>query len=96
MSSQAIRTLRRVATDLTTLHDGRRIFLDVVDGFVICLELVHLGEFDANVDQACEVVRQSLRCLRMLQVEPNQIHKNSTSPLQHTGYIFVVQGFMGR
>ena len=41
MSSWAIRTMRRVATDLTTFQDGRRIPLDVVDGFVICLELVY-------------------------------------------------------
>ena len=68
--------------------------MDVVDGFVICLELVyrelialeHLG-FDANVDQACEVVRHSLRCLRVLQDEPNQAHENHTPPLQHTGCI---------
>jgi len=87
MSSRATRTLRRVATDLTTLHDGRRILLDVVDGFVICLERVHMGGFDANVDQACEVVRHSLRCLRVLQDEPNQAHENHTPPLQHTGCI---------
>ena len=95
MSSWAIRTMRRVATDLTTFQDGRRIPLDVVDGFVICLELVyrelialeHLDGFDANVDQACEVVRRSLRCLRMLQDEPNQAHENRTPPLQHTGCI---------
>ena len=95
MSSWAIRTIRRVATDLTTFQDGRRIPLDVVDGFVICLELVyrelialeHLGGFDANVDQACEVVRHSLRCLRVLQDEPNQAHENHTPPLQHTGCI---------
>ena len=95
MSAWAIRTLRRVATDLTTFQDGRRIPLDVVDTFVICLDLVyrelialeHLGGFDANVDHACEVVRQSLRCLRMLQDEPNQIHENCTPLLQHTGCI---------
>jgi len=94
MSSWPIRTMRRVVTDLTTFQDGRRIPLDVVDGFVICLELVyrelialeHLGGFDANVDQACEVVRRSLRCLRMLQDEPNQAHENRTPPLQHTDW----------
>lgn len=84
--------MRRVATDLTTFQDGRRITLDVVDTFVICLELVYceliaLEHLGGNVDHACEVVRQSLRCLRMLQDEPNQIHENCTPLLPHTGCI---------
>ena len=41
VSSWAIRTLRRVATDLRSYQDGRRIPLDVVDAFTISLELVY-------------------------------------------------------
>ena len=41
VSSWATRTLRRVATDLRSCQDGRRIPLDVVDAFTISLELVY-------------------------------------------------------
>ena len=68
MSSWEIRTLRRVATDLSAFQDGRRISFDVVDAFVICLQLVyrelialeHFSGFDANVHQACEVVAKAI------------------------------------
>ena len=87
-------TLRRVVTDLSAFRDGRRIPFDVADAFIICLQLVyrelialeHFSGFDGNVDQACEVVRQSLRFLRMLQDEP-PIHENHTPPLRRTGCI---------
>ena len=60
MSSWEIRTLRRVATDLSAFRDGRRISFDVVDAFVICLQLVyrelialeHFSGFDAR-QQLC-------------------------------------------
>ena len=65
MSSWALRTLRRVGSDLITFQDGRRIPLDVVDAFVLGLQLVyrelialeHLTGFDSDVEHACEVVR---------------------------------------
>ena len=95
MSSWAVRTLRRVASDLTAFQDGRRIPSDVVDAFILSLELVyrevialeHLNGFDANVDQASEVVRHSLRFLRMLQDEPSQMCESHAPPLLHTGCI---------
>ena len=68
MSSWALRTLRRVGSDLITFQDGRRIPLDVVDAFVLGLQLVyrelialeHLTGFDSDVEHACEVVRTPL------------------------------------
>ena len=95
MSSWATRTLRRVATDLRSYQDGRRIPLDVVDAFTISLELVYrdliageqLNLFAVNVDQECEVVRQALRFLRKLQDEPCPTHENHSPPLLHTGYV---------
>ena len=83
MSSWAIRTLRRVATDLRSYQDGRRIPLGVVDAFTISLELVYL----ITGDQEYEVVRQALRFLRKLQDEPCPTHENHTPPLLHTGYV---------
>ena len=37
--------------------------------------------------QACEVVRQSLRFLRMLQDEPGPMNEEHTPPLVHTGHL---------
>ena len=95
MSSWALRTLRRVGSDLITFQDGRRIPLDVVDAFVLSLQLVyrelialeHLTGFDSDVEHACEVVRQSLRRLRMLQDEPSPRHDNHSPPVLRTGCI---------
>ena len=76
MSEWAIRTLRRVASDLRVFEDGRRISEDILDAFVTCLELVyrdliaqeHVNGLDTNGRQACELVRRSLTHLRALQL----------------------------
>ena len=95
MSEWAIRTLRRVASDLRVFEDGRRISEDILDAFVTCLELVyrdliaqeHVNGLDTKGREACELVRRSLTQLRALQDESTQLSNyDHAPPVRHTGY----------
>ena len=92
MSEWAIRTLRRVASDLRLFEDGR-FTQDVVDAFVTNLELVyreliaqeHINGLDASGCEACELVR-CLQFLRTLQDETTQMANQAhTPPVLRTG-----------
>jgi hypothetical protein len=99
MSEWAIRTLRRVASDLRLFEDGRRITQDVVDAFVTNLELVyreliaqeHINGLDANGCEACELVRRCLQFLRTLQDETTQMANQAhTPPVLRTGFLDLI------
>ena len=72
MSSWAIRTLRRVSSDLLCLQDGRIISLNVLEAVLISLELVYRDLIaqeqprpsSALEDQACDLVRKCLQDMR--------------------------------
>jgi len=87
-----VRTLRRVATDLRCLLDGR-LDSEAVDTFLVSLELVHrelvareqISGSDADVDEAYELVRTSVTLLREFQVLSVSHCEGSTPPVLHTG-----------
>ena len=101
MSEWAIRTLRRVASDLRVFEDGRRISEDILDAFVTCLELVYRDliaqehMLDTNGREACELVRRSLTHLRALQDESTQLsnydHWSSQFEIPCEQLVFLVE-----
>ena len=78
MSSWGFTTLQRVCADMLSYEDGRNLAPDVLDSFVLSLELVYrelaimqlvssTGDVQAgglNIQQVCELVRQALVNLR--------------------------------
>ena len=90
MSSWAISTLRRVAADIRDFEDGRFPH-DVLDAFVLCLELVYreilvheqLHGRPLN-GTACTLVGRALNYLRSIQEED---HQPSPPPVTYTGSV---------
>ncbi len=93
LSRWSLSTLRRVITDLSTYPDERRIPSDILDAFVMSLELVHrellaldctYGLTDTEVTGSV-LARRSLEQLKKLQEEADLSVAVDTPPLVVTG-----------
>lgn len=89
MSAWAISTLTRVIRDLDRFQDGRIIPYDVLDAFVVSLELVYreliaqqtYDGTDTNLQEASKLVRNTLSTLAtMKDQERCGIRRNVTCP----------------
>ena len=91
MSSWAIMTLQRVATDLRRFEDGRML-QDTADAFVLCLEMAYrellAQEFldGHSFDAAGALIREALQNLRALQAEA-QATPQPSPPMIYTGCV---------
>ena len=87
MSSWAVNSLRRIATDIRSFEDGR-MSQDAADSFILSLDLVYrellVHEHSATCSRACTMINGALGNLRRLQ---NRVAEDQQPSVVHTGFV---------